>query len=333
LPINYSSSTAATTINNDLIWRNWVTQNSTTSTGGTIVIDDVWRNWTATVAATSSGEYTITVETDEQRARRTEQRRQEFDSENARIAHREQLRQEAIRWAHDNLPTQEEREAYIEAEPEQRREIQTRVMETRRQRRWALDVLDGWFRGAEFAEERAQFENAEYEEQRRLITAHQQLISRRREEEAERQRERQRGAEARAKELLKMVVTPLQFEQFERDGEIAVTGSEGGQYVVRSNTHEGNVDYYEDGRKCTSFCAHPRMYYDNDGHRRIPTVDAVVSQILALQHDEFDFIVTANQYSTWVDGPGMRLKERAREAITARRTAEQQQRPVFAIAV
>ena len=247
-----------------------------------------------------------------------------FREQNARIRSDQELRDLAIQWAHDHLPA-EERQAYIDATEEERKAVRAERSRRRREQRWARDILAQFFRGEEFAEERRRFEELPYAEQVPMVERHKRLL-RERAVQAQRERvARQNAAEERAEELLEIVVGSEEYERWKQTGEVRVTGSEGGEYRVLRG-YQGNVDWYENGVKTASFCAHPRMKLANGDH--LPYVDAVASQVLALMHDEFQFIATANVYNTFrPTGGHYEHKQRAVDAVAARRRAQEEALP------
>lgn len=302
------------------VWRSWVGTGTGTTTASTINYDQVWYSWTATTATGA----TVRFETDEDVARR----RQRFDDMNHAVADEQMARRAAIDWAHANLPA-EERQAYIDATRGERSVIRNRKANELRQQRWIRRALEGYFQGEDFAEARQAFIDAPYEEKTELLRLHKEELDRRR-RQAE---ERARNAESRAEQLLKMVIPAEEYERWKHEGEIRVTGSEGGVYVIRGNTHEGNVDWYENGERVGSFCAHPRMRFSNGN--RLPLPDAIAAQYLALVHDEWQFIATANvyNYALYADGAERmhRRKRTAVDAVAARsETAPPQRDPVQA---
>jgi len=170
------------------------------------------------------------------------------------------------------------------------------------------------------------FRAAPYEQQVVMLEEHKREVERRRQLRRQEPQERAAQADTRAEQLVKMVIPAEEFTRWENSREIRVTGSEGGVYVIRCNTHEGNVDWYDNGERVGSFCAHPRMGFSNGN--KLPLADAITAQYLALVHDEWQFIATANVYNIYATA-GNTAAERmharrnqAREVITARRAAE-----------
>lgn len=114
-------------------------------------------------------------------------------------------------------------------------------------------------------------------------------------ERIEAHRARAREATVRARQLLLMVLTEEERTKYEadRNNSIEITGSDGKRYVVRTNSHEGNVYLLDrNGNEVLGYCCHPYMW-DPRGNR-IPREDAFVAQILALKTDAPGFIETAN---------------------------------------
>ena len=122
---------------------------------------------------------------------------------------------------------------------------------------------------------------------------------RRREDESARQlalQQRMVGAQDRALELFRALLTDDQIETMDQDGEIWVKGNDGGYYVIetRDGRVHGNVrSVDEHGCMLGRLCVQPGMY-DHEEQAALPTADGHVGQLLAIRFNERQFRNTAN---------------------------------------
>lgn len=124
-----------------------------------------------------------------------------------------------------------------------------------------------------------------------LERAEEESLRRRREARREGERQR-REVEARATELLRLVLAPDERALFDETGTVRVTGSDGRTYEVGPGT-VGNVVVLDDrDLPVERWCAHPELALPGGGW--LPTRDAHVGQVLALRHDAPGFIARAN---------------------------------------
>lgn len=118
-------------------------------------------------------------------------------------------------------------------------------------------------------------------------------IQRMREEQSRRRLAEQAridGAQARALELLEMILSPEERLYRAEHGEIMVRGSAGGMYVIeeRDSVH-GNVRQVDEhGCLLGRICVAPQMY-DREAGLALPLADGWVGQYLAIKHDELLF--------------------------------------------
>lgn len=97
--------------------------------------------------------------------------------------------------------------------------------------------------------------------------------------------ERDPAASDDAGRLLLSLLSPAEQHRYRARGEIQVTGSVGGLWLIRYG-YVGNVFHLPD---MTSWCAHPPM----DG---APVETAMIAQWLTLTHREPEFIAVANRH-------------------------------------
>lgn len=103
------------------------------------------------------------------------------------------------------------------------------------------------------------------------------------------------GANARAKELLEMVLTPEEREMYERTGEIHVRGQDGHLYVIDTShgTVHGNIRRTDEhGCRLGTVCVQPSMRDDNG--KAIPLADGWVGQYLGLKLNTEEFLRPGN---------------------------------------
>lgn len=132
----------------------------------------------------------------------------------------------------------------------------------------------------------------EYVERRRRAYQEHLEEDRRRRAQGEERRAQREAAQANALELLKLVMTAEEYEEYESEGFIRITGSAGNRYEIKQNGFEGNVALLDGmSEPIVRYCCHPQMFHDGYA---LPDEDAWVAQILALKTDEEKFIATAN---------------------------------------
>lgn len=104
---------------------------------------------------------------------------------------------------------------------------------------------------------------------------------------AEQKRERE-TASARARELLRVLLSDAQWARYEENGWFEVRGSKGGRWRIRDNGQSGNVDLMPEigDERDVTYCAHPPG--------SLPDADAHAAQMLTLVTDEDAFVRTAN---------------------------------------
>lgn len=142
-------------------------------------------------------------------------------------------------------------------------------------------------------------QEAELEQQRREYESRCQL---QREQEQQRRTQRQ-AAEARARELLPMVLTADQLVEYETHQQVTVQAPSGRRYVVRMDDYvHGNICEVDEHRcRLASMCVAPAMYerYDEGDtrglQRSLPLMDGWIGQILALTCNEEELLAKANR--------------------------------------
>ena len=100
-------------------------------------------------------------------------------------------------------------------------------------------------------------------------------------------------AEARAIELLRMILDPAQVLEMEQDQQVTVHAPSGRRYRVSmaGGVHGNIVELDEHGCPIQRGCVAPAMY---DGNEALPTADGWVGQILALRHNEEELRAKTN---------------------------------------
>jgi hypothetical protein len=138
------------------------------------------------------------------------------------------------------------------------------------------------------------------------------------EREAERV-ERRLAAEAAAAELFLFVLSPEERAQYQRDQHyVDIRGGETGlKYRIRLNMgivgnvsiYRGDRKIYRGDRKIASLCCHPRD--------TLPQFDMFAGQVLAIKHEEKDFLAKANicEWHTYADSSERWLNNLKAEAI------------------
>lgn len=127
---------------------------------------------------------------------------------------------------------------------------------------------------------------------------------RRREQEARRRLEAEQRwqraeedrvlAQIKGLELLHMLLTDEQAEQYALNGSVPVRGSDGGMYEIDTlygGVHGNVVQVDEHGCKLGRVCVAPRM---NVGGHALPMADGWVGQLLAIKTDEALFRARGN---------------------------------------
>jgi hypothetical protein len=127
---------------------------------------------------------------------------------------------------------------------------------------------------------------------------------RRREQEARRRLEAEQRwqraeedrvlAQIKGLELLEMLLTDEQAEQYALNGSVPVRGSDGGMYEIDTlygGVHGNVVQVDEHGCKLGRVCVAPRM---NVGGHALPMADGWVGQLLAIKTDEALFRARGN---------------------------------------
>jgi hypothetical protein len=103
------------------------------------------------------------------------------------------------------------------------------------------------------------------------------------------------AANDRARELLLSLLTDDRRREFETRHTITVVGSAGNLFRLETGFHEGNVSWLDEaGGVRGTMCAHPPRYVDD---RRLPLLDVIAGQLLAIIADEPAFVRVANRYS------------------------------------
>lgn len=102
-------------------------------------------------------------------------------------------------------------------------------------------------------------------------------------------------AEARAAELLRLILTDEQWAAYEERREFYVIAGSGRRYLIKHGLH-GNVKVVEDDVVVESLCIQPPTgeYDEEHRYREIPVADALVAQVLGIRHDEESFRRVAN---------------------------------------
>lgn len=100
-------------------------------------------------------------------------------------------------------------------------------------------------------------------------------------------------AEQRAEQLLKILLTPEQYNHLVRKGYIEV---QSGMYPYRSYRiprHRGSVEVYEMGRLVMSLCVQPT--------EQVPDADVVVMHKLMIEGNEREYLRRANYFDRQTD--------------------------------
>jgi len=96
------------------------------------------------------------------------------------------------------------------------------------------------------------------------------------------------AAESRAEVLLRNHLTDFQKKQLDTCGWFDVVGKSGTKYRIQRG-RSANVDVLDaQGRVTHALCAHPSV--------SVPDPDTMLSQLLAIRHEEADFLRIANRH-------------------------------------
>lgn len=98
---------------------------------------------------------------------------------------------------------------------------------------------------------------------------------------------RRKAASLRAEHLLFTILTPSQVKQYTDDDFIELV-VKGRTYRIRKG-YSRNVELIEAGKPTIRYCAHPADAY------RTPVPDAMLAQLLMIQHNEAEFLKVANR--------------------------------------
>jgi len=130
--------------------------------------------------------------------------------------------------------------------------------------------------------------------QRDVMQRQREEASRQRLAEAQARQERADAAHDRALDLLRMLFTPEQLEQYEREFAVTVRGSDGGLYELRCDggVHGNISEVDEHGCRLANLCVSSAMY--DEEHGALPTPDGWVGQLLAIRHNEGSLRRNAN---------------------------------------
>ena len=129
--------------------------------------------------------------------------------------------------------------------------------------------------------------------------------------------ERELRAEARARELLRSVVTEREYAMYEELGFLSVPGGQGPGYAYLIYPHEPIVAYDSETEELLSeYCVRfPDRDPDATGSR-LPDADDVLAKWIALRGSERELIATANMHL-----PGRQLDpERVRRDLVRSRS-------------
>lgn len=108
-----------------------------------------------------------------------------------------------------------------------------------------------------------------------------------------------RGANDRARALLMSLLSPENRERFEQGRHILIRGSDGARWRIECNTYTGNVVRFDEDGFARRYCGHPIMHvgYADDGYGyQLPTLDAIIGQMLLLETNAERFLEIANPY-------------------------------------
>jgi len=124
--------------------------------------------------------------------------------------------------------------------------------------------------------------------------------SRRRLERAQREEENRQAAHNRGLEVLEWILTPEEREQWAKDSQVVVKGSEGNLYRVNTSGVHGNLtEVDEHGCELAHICVAPQMYVGRNDHeddygRVMPSSDGWVGQILMIKNSEREIQARGN---------------------------------------
>ena len=109
-----------------------------------------------------------------------------------------------------------------------------------------------------------------------------------REEREVKERAARSAAEKRAEQLMFSILKPEQVRQY-RDHGYFETEIDDRVYSIHKRGHSQNVELVVKGKVIAKYCAHPENAYQT------PVQDTMISQLLALHHNEALFLKTANK--------------------------------------
>ncbi|MGI9020114.1 MAG: hypothetical protein ACR2G3_05330 [Solirubrobacterales bacterium] len=111
--------------------------------------------------------------------------------------------------------------------------------------------------------------------------------------------ERERAAEARARELMRSVVSDEEFAMYEELGFVSVPGG-GAGYAYLLYPHRPIVAYETaTGRLLTEYCVRFHDHGDPAAGERLPDADDVLARWMSLRGGERELVASAN-----LDAPG-----------------------------
>lgn len=140
------------------------------------------------------------------------------------------------------------------------------------------------------------YEQRESEAER--LAREERLVAREERLEAQRERtrlvnEKREAVKKRALDLLHSILSEKQKRTLEKKGFFEIIGQSGKRYQIKDTGSMGNViavDFHGKNKK-QRICAHPKLY---NGKGSIPQGDVMLGQMMALQHDEKQFLKVAN---------------------------------------
>lgn len=109
-----------------------------------------------------------------------------------------------------------------------------------------------------------------------------------REEREVKERAKRSAAEKRAEQLMFSILKPEQVRQYLDNGYFE-TEVDDRIYRIHKRGHSQNVELIVKGKVIAKYCAHPMNAHQT------PVQDTMISQLLALKHNEAAFLKTANK--------------------------------------
>lgn len=106
-------------------------------------------------------------------------------------------------------------------------------------------------------------------------------------------RAREEAAQARARTLLRSVLTDVQWGLHSMGEPYHVLGSDGVTYLIEDGISGNIVALDSDGQAVTRYCVHPELWDEAHG-AYLPTADVLVAQMLGLQTDAEAYLRKAN---------------------------------------